>query len=231
MITPSRPIDTLTELVPVPWTEPPCLNPVTDDTTARISQVFVLLAYWCSFITMAIGGLALTGWFLNQPCLQNPISGSSSVSNSGSLALFFLGASLLYSLKFTDNKAQTAAQITAMVPILIGAAALGSYCGLFSVDLDQVLFQSFVNPPAGTTSGIIAPNSALCILGSGLSLLSMGAAPIGKVRVFQHLAFIPLLFSISALIGYTYKLPFFSAPDSFNYMILPTAIAFLVLSL
>ncbi len=232
MITPSRPFDTLTELVPVPWTEPPCLNPVTDNSTARVSQVFVLLAYWCSFITMAVGVLALAGWFLNQPYLQNPLSGSSPVSNTGSLALLFLGAALLYSLRgVSDKRAATAAQITSTVPILIGVFALGSYSGFFNVDLDQVLFHSSVNPVAGANSVLIAPNSALCILASGLSVLFMGAPPLGKVRIFQHLAFIPLLFSISALIGYTYKLPFFSAPDSFNYMILPTAIAFLVLSL
>ncbi len=192
----------------------------------------MLLAYWCSFITMGIGVLALAGWFLNQPYLQNPISGSSPVSNTGSLALLFLGASLLYSLRgISEKRAATAAQITSTVPILIGAFALGSYSGFFNVDLDQVLFHSSVNALAGTNTVLIAPNSALCILASGLSLLFMGAPPLGKVRIFQHLAFIPLLISISALIGYTYKLPFFSATDSFNYMILPTALAFLVLSL
>ncbi len=61
MTTPYRPFDTLTELSPVPWTEPPCLNPVTDDGTARVSEFFILLAYWCSFITMGVGVLALAG--------------------------------------------------------------------------------------------------------------------------------------------------------------------------
>ncbi|MBA3856308.1 MAG: hypothetical protein C0507_05300 [Cyanobacteria bacterium PR.3.49] len=230
MITPHRPFDTLTELSPVPWTEPPCLNPVTDDSTARVSQVFVLLAYWCSFITMAVGVLALAGWFLNQPYLQNPLSGSAPVSNTGSLALLFLGASLLYSLKgLGDKKAATCAQITATVPILIGIAALTSFAGFFNLDFDQVLFRSAVDTSRGSAQ--IAPNVALSILASGLSLLSMGAPPVGRIRIFQHLAFIPLLISISALIGYTYKLPFFAFPDSFNNMQLPTAIAFLVLSL
>lgn len=232
MITPSRPFDTLTELVPVPWTEPPCLNPVTDDNTARVSRVFIVLAYWCSLITMGIGILGLTGWFLNQPYLQNPLSGNFPVSNTGSLSLFFLGASLLYSIRgISDKNATTASQITSLVPILIGLFAIGAYCGFFNIDLDQVLFRSSVQTPGGTNSVPLAPNNAICILVSGLSILFMNARPIGRVRIFQHLAFVPLLFSISALIGYTYKLQYFSAPDSFNYMILPTAIAFLVLSL
>lgn len=230
MTTPYRPFDTLTELSPVPWTEPPCLNPVTDDGTARVSEFFILLAYWCSFITMGVGVLALAGWFLNQPYLQNPISGSAPVSNTGSLALLFLGAALLYSLRGQNDKnAATSAQITAMVPILIGAAALASYAGFFSLDFDRVLFRSSVDTSGGAAQ--IAPNFALCILACGLSILSIGARPIGRIRIFQHLAFIPLLISISALIGYTYKLPFFALPDSFNNMQLPTAIAFLVLSL
>lgn len=232
MITPSRPFDTLTELVPVPWTEPPCLNLVTDDSTARVSHVFVILSYWCAFITMGIGVLALTGWFLNQPYLQNPISGNYPVSHTGSLSLLFLGAALLYSLKgVSDKKAATASQITALVPILIGVFALGSYSGFFTVDLDEVLFHSSLNPQPGSNSVILAPNNAICILTAGLSILLMDAPALGRVRLFQHLAFIPLLFSISALIGYTYKLQYFSAPQSFNYMILPTAVAFLVLSL
>gem|GEM_PF-2014470 len=232
MITPSRPFDTLTELVPVPWTEPPCLNPVTDDGTAKVSQVFIILAYWCSFLTMGIGILALTGWFLNQPYLQNPISGDYPVSNTGSLALLFLGASLLYSIRgISDKKSATASQITSLVPILIGLFALGSYSGFFTVDLDQVLFHSQIDPSSGTNSVLLAPNNAICILAAGLSILFMNAPAFGRIRIFQHLAFIPLLFSISALIGYTYKLQYFSKPDSFNYMILPTAIAFLVLSL
>lgn len=232
MITPSRPFDTLTELVPVPWSEPPNTNPITDDTTARVCRVFVTLAYWCAFITIGIAALALTGWFLDQPYLQNPISGNAPVSNCTSLALLFLGASLLYSIKGGGDKSATlASQITSTVPILIGIAALGAYAGYFKVDLEQVLFHNASYLPEGAQSALVAPNTALCILASGLALLCMEARPLGKIRVFQHLTFIPLLISISALVGYTYKLPFFYAVDSFNYMILPTAIAFMVLSL
>lgn len=205
---------------------------MTDDNTARVGRVFTVLAYWCALTTMGIGILALTGWLLNQPYLQNPITGNLRVSNTGSLSLFFLGAALLYSLKGNyDKSAATASQITSLVPILIGLVALGSYCGFFDVDLDRVLFYSSVHPEEATNSLLLAPNNAICILMSGLSILCMNARPIGRIRIFQHLAFIPLLFSISALIGYTYELQYFSAPDSFNYMTLPMAIAFLVLSL
>ncbi len=174
---------------------------------------------------MGIGVLALTGWFLNQPYLQNPISGNFPVSNTGSLSLLFLGAALLYSLKGqTDRNARTSSQITSLVPILIGLFGLSAASGIISVDLDQVLFRSPI--PA-----LLSPNNAICILVSGLALLLLNASPVGGVRVYQYLAFIPLLLSISALVGYTYKLQYFSAPESVNYMLLPTAIAFLVLSL
>lgn len=237
MNTSSKLIDTITDLVPVnvPWTDSPRLKKVTDEGTTRVSESLIVLSYWCAFITLGVGVTSLVGWILDQPYLRNLISPDLPIANSTSMSLMFLGVSLLYAIRGANEgdsrSAITTSQIATVPPILISLAVIGSYLGWLQADIDQILFRVPMESLDRIAPGVNAPNSAICVLVSAIALLLMEVKFRSKHRPFQYLVGIPLVISLSALVGHAYKLPFLSGEDGHIFMILPTAFAFLVLSI
>jgi PAS domain S-box-containing protein len=105
------------------------------------------------------------------------------------------------------------------------------YVGGPDIRIDQLLFPIGVSGAAGTAPNWMAPNTALCFILSGASLLTLEVETGGGRRPSQIFALAFGVLALLALIGYLYNTHAFYGVTSFIPMAVHTAGSFLLLSL
>ncbi len=198
----------------------------------RISSALRLFSRGVAAGTFLVGCLVLLGWVLDVAVLKGVLPGI--VAMKANAGLGFALAGLALWLPHAERpvwRSLPLTQICALTVALIGLLTLVEYLFGWNLGIDQLLFQDA--PRAGDTSdpGRMAPITALSFLLLGCALLLLKRKGPQGARAIQPLIVAAGLFFLVSLVGYTYSVASFYQITGPTGMALPTALAFLLLSL
>ena len=178
---------------------------------------------------IAIAGLVLLGWQLEAPTLKSVLPNRVAMNPLTALAFVLSGVSLwLQAPAFPDlpqGRMRRVAQAGAGLAALVGAVTLLGYLVGENLGLDQVLFRGEL----GTNR--IAPNTGLnfLLVGAALGLLDWETRR--GVRPAQLVLLVPTCVALTSVLGYVYGVGALYGVALYIPMALPTAAAFLLLSI
>jgi PAS domain S-box-containing protein len=181
---------------------------------------------------MVAGGLTLLGWQFELPALRSMLPGWVAM-NPATAVCFILAGLALWLIARGDRGPgiRYAAELCAVLVACIGAAKLAGLITGHDPGLDEMLFREKLRPGGGLPHNQMAPNTACNFLFVGLALLALRLEAVRKDWWSQVLAMVPLVFSLLALIGYTYGADTFYRVTAYIPMAVNTALAFFALSL
>lgn len=184
-----------------------------------------------AIFSMLVGLVVLMAWKLAVVVVVTAGSSRKGMARSTALALLFSGASLL-ALQDPSSKRRIRRLGTtlAVMAILISSATLLRLLGVLPQFLDE---NSLFGPlPMGNTflSVEMAPNTALCLILAGLSLVFMNVE-VGSWRPGQWCALPTFAISLAACIGYAYDVRALYGIAGYANMAVHTATTLLILSL
>ena len=187
-----------------------------DGSPARAASIFALL----------ISAGALLGWQLDVPRLRAMLSGHVAMNPISALTLM-LAAGSLWCLTgaLRARRAVWWARVAASLVVLAGAVTIAGYVVGHNLGLDQLLFGARLG------DNRIAPNTGLNFLFLGIALLLLDWHSRRGVWPAQLVLLVPITIAATSLLGYVYGVGALYGIARFIPMALPTAIAFLALSL
>jgi signal transduction histidine kinase/CheY-like chemotaxis protein len=173
------------------------------------------------------GGIVLLGWQLDVAALTSILPGR--VAMNPVTALGFTLASVALWLSLPPASAQgpriaRAARAAAALVALIGAVTLVGYAIGANLGLDQLLFRHRLG------SNRIAPNTGVCFLLLGAALGLLDWEPRRRYRPAQVVLLGPTAVALTSVLGYVYGVGELYGVARYIPMSLPTALAFLTLS-
>src|SRR5262245_16672220 len=173
------------------------------------------------------GGIVLLGWQLDVTALTSILPGR--VAMNPVTALGFLLASVALWLSLPPASGQgpgiaRAARPAAALVALIGAVTLVGYAIGANLGLDQLLFRYRLG------ANRIAPNTGLCFLLLGVALGLLDWEPRRRYRPAQVVLLGPTAVALISALGYVYGVGELYGVARYIPMALPTALAFLTLS-
>jgi signal transduction histidine kinase/ActR/RegA family two-component response regulator len=180
-------------------------------------------------ISILVGGLALLGWILGQDALKSIVPGTLTMKANTAICFLLFGLGLLISDLRPDRRGRLVGAVLGAMAGVIAAAVGLQY--VFGVDfgIDHLLF---VEPPGAV--GTVQPGRMSPQAATGFVLLAL-ALPIAHRRGARW--FVVALVAMPLLLGARNiaNLAFDAAPTgslaAFTPMALPTAFAFIALSL
>ena len=178
-----------------------------------------------------VGLLVLAAWRLGIVVLVTAGSDRKGMARSTAVALLLSGASLLAlenaSYRRWVRRLGTGA---ALLTIILGAATLWRMVGALPPYLDEHLL--FKPLPIGNTflSVQMAPNTALCLILVGLSLVFLDVQ-VGHWRLSQWCALLVATISLAACVGYAYDVRGLHGIAGYAHMAVHTAATLLILSI
>ncbi|QRN96429.1 HAMP domain-containing histidine kinase [Archangium violaceum] len=182
-------------------------------------------------IVLLVGLVVFAAWLFDISSLKGLRPGLPTMKANTALC-FMLSGSTLVLLSFSRPSVfrQWAVRVGAGLLILISGPTLAQY--IFGVDLgiDQLLVRDPVLGVELGHPGRMAPNTAICFLLLGVSLLSIEL----KTRVVgwpaQYLAALAGVISLVGFLGYLYGLREFTGISRYAQMAVHTTVCFLLLS-
>ena len=180
-----------------------------------------------SALTLVIGGAALLGWQLDLPYLRAMLPGHVAMNPVTALAFMLAAGSLWCQTAPFGARREVwwAARVAASLVVLVGVVTIAGYVLGGNLGLDQLLFSTRLG------ANRIAPNTGLnfLLLGTALLMLDWQSRP--GVWPAQFVLLVPMTISSTSLLGYGYGVGSLYGIARYIPMALPTAIAFLALSL
>lgn len=191
---------------------------------------FVIAASLSRYAALALvtgGSLVLLGWSLNHQPLKALLPTGVSMNPVTALSFILLGTAL-WLMKGPGSPLMTQrlpAAISGSVAA-IGCVRLGSYLGIWSFDIDQILFRGSVL----AESNVMAPNTALGFMQLGLPMMMLARGARVPSGFYVIPALTVMLLALFALIGYSYQNALLFQMESYIPMAINTALLFLVLT-
>lgn len=175
---------------------------------------------------VVLGMVVLAGWQLDIPMLRSVLPGwTAMVVNTASM-LAVLGVGLWCATLGESQVGSLVRRLCAALALLVGGLTLVEYAMQVDLAIDLLLpFEHQRNQPV-LFPGRMAPATALCILLSGLSLLSLK----GRTLLPQSLVFSTLFISLIAVIGYMFDVSALYTVGIYSSMAIHTAIALILLN-
>ena len=139
----------------------------------------------------------------------------------------FVRQALLLQEGARTHRKTLAAFVAASIVAAIGALTLVQYVSGWSLGIDQALFSEDVAAVATSHPGRMAPNTALCFLLIGISLLLVDVETKRGFRPAEAMWLAVGCIGFMALTGYLYRVPALHGPvGNLTHMALHTALAF-----
>ncbi|WP_437299799.1 PAS domain-containing sensor histidine kinase [Sorangium sp. So ce426] len=189
----------------------------------------VAVAATCSF---ALGCVALLGWWIGSTALISIADGLPSMVPNTAAALVLAGVSL-WALGARDGPAaiRRLGRVCAAVVLAFGVVVLAQYVFAWDLGFDRLLLSGRVDFP-GAFPGRSSPNTALCCILIGLSLLSLPVKTRRACLLLEWSALLAAAFAATALTGYVFGVGYFYGLPPllpFTGMALHTALALVAL--
>ncbi len=179
-----------------------------------------------SVLALLISAGALLGWQLDVPRLRAMLAGHVAMNPTTALT-FMLAAGSLWTLTgaFGARRAVRWARVAASLVALVGVVTIAGYLVGHNLGLDQLLWSARLG------DNRIAPNTGINFLFLGMALLLLDWQTRRGAWPAQLVLLVPITISATSLLGYVYRVGALYGIARFIPMALPTAIAFLALSL
>jgi signal transduction histidine kinase/CheY-like chemotaxis protein len=163
--------------------------------TSRASQC----AFGCGLVAVSASCLVLVGWALDIVWLKSIVPGFVAMNPATAICFMLGGLSLVLLRANVPSKSHgRLAKAAALVMAIVGCLRLTADLFYLEIHVDQLLF-------AGTLGeNRMAPNTALCFIFSGLSLLVLDLVPRRAVWPAQIFALMVVTISLVSLVGYAY---------------------------
>jgi len=173
-----------------------------------------------------VGVVVLCGWAADIVWLKSVVPGFIAMNPLSAICFSAVGISLLI---LRDRAASGTrlffARSAALAIAFIGGLRLGAYIWDFNFDVDRLLFMGSLG------DNRMAPNTAICFLLSGLTLVLLDVVTWRGPRPAQMLALIVATIALMSLVGYGYGADSLYQIGSYIPMALHTATLFLILSI
>ncbi|WP_437592984.1 PAS domain S-box protein [Sorangium sp. So ce1000] len=181
---------------------------------------------------VALGCVTLLGWWTRATPLVSITDDLPSMVPNTAVALI-LAAGALWALGVRERSApvRRLGQACAAVVVVFGLAVLAEYVFAWDSGLDRLLLADRVRFPS-RFPGRLSPNTALCCILIGLSLLALPVKTRRARLLSEWSALLAAGLALTALTGYVFGVGYFyGLPPLFPFtgMALHTAIAFLAL--
>ena len=192
----------------------------------RLSRAF-------SIIAIIIAGVVLLGGYaLGISGLRNLAPGLPKMMPNTALGLLLSAVSLfLYTTSPEKHRLFSSGwiqRLLAAAAALLGAATIVEYLLGINLGIDELLFRDLV--PGATYPGRPSPQTSLCFILSGISLMLLGDKRLRVLLLSQLLGVIVGFTAIVAIVGYVYSaLPFYGL-TTYTGMAIHTAVSFLAIS-
>ncbi|HET9488814.1 MAG TPA: response regulator [Methylomirabilota bacterium] len=179
-----------------------------------------------SILATLVAGVALLGWQLDAPALRAWLAGSVAMNPLTALTFMLAAGSLWLRTGSAGERVavRRVARALASLVVLVGALTLAGYLIGGNPGLDQVLFHDRL------VGNRMAPNTGLNFLLLGAALLVLDWQPRAGFWPAQLTLLAPIVISLTSVVGYVYGVGSLYSVANFIPMALPTAIAFLGLS-
>ncbi len=187
---------------------------------------------WCrfsGFLSIGVGGLALSGWQFDLASLRSVLPGFVAMKANTALGLVFAGTALVLLRPAQSAGLRNLSRSLALVTMALGLATLAEYVWGLDLGLDQLLYQEPIGAIGTLAPGRMAPASALNFVFIGTSLLLAGTTK--YVPTSQRLAIIAGLVGLLPLISYAYGAKSLYGIGTLAVLAIHTSLAFVVLSL
>jgi PAS domain S-box-containing protein len=197
-----------------------------DDRFLRRAKAF---SRGAAVFVMAVGVSVLAGWVFDVSRLKAPYGGIAMKANTA-LSLFLAGGSLLLlNLKRESKALRISGQVCAVIVAVIGLLTLSEHIVGWDLHIDQLLFKEAPGALDTTSPGRMGPPASTCFMLAGTALLLLYRNR--YIRVAQSLSILTGLWALLAIVGYAYNAHAFYNIAGITGIALPTAIAFMTLSL
>ncbi len=179
-----------------------------------------------SVLAWLISAGALLGWQLDVPRLRALLAGHVAMNPTTALT-FMLAAGSLWGLTGASGARRAGgwARVAAGLVALVGAVTIAGYVVGENLGLDQLLWSARLG------DNRIAPNTGVNFLFLGIALALLDRQGRRGAWPAQLVLLVPITISTTSLLGYVYRVGELYGIARFIPMALPTAIAFLALSL
>jgi len=182
-------------------------------------------------VAVALGSLALLGWYLDSNVLKSVLTGRVAMNPTTAVGLILAGIALLILHRSQQGgRISLVGSLCSAAVLLIGSLKLIEYFVDWHSGIDRILFAERLDTQGGPMPNRMAPNTALTFVLVGLALGSMSIGAMFRRSLFKHLALPPLTISMLAVTGYAYGMRPFYGVASHIPMALNTSVAFLALS-
>ena len=179
-----------------------------------------------------IGAVSLLGWVLDVDILKSVVLGQATMKANTAVCFIVSGASLWISCKPSYGRvAHRLAKVSASIVAVAGLMSLSQY--VFGVDLgiDQLLFQDTGGAVDLLYPGRMAANTATALMLVGLGLLLLDVSLGGRLWPSPVLAGVTGSLSLLVLTAYASGIISLFEVSEYAQMAMPTALAFLLVSL
>jgi signal transduction histidine kinase/CheY-like chemotaxis protein len=206
-----------------------CTELMTTTVNPRRIAAFAFLSQALGACVLVIGGLVLLGWQLDMPTLESVLPGRVAMNPLTALALILAAGSLWLQAEVRPSaeggRRQWIAQAAARLVLVIGLVTLAGYLAGQNLGLDQILFHDRLG------ANRIAPNTGLNLLLVGIALIFLDWEPRPNLRPAQVFVLVPATVALTSVLGYAYGIGALYGLARYIPMALPTAVAFLLLSI
>jgi len=172
----------------------------------------------------------MIGWATGDEFLKHLGSTKSAMNPTTASTFLLLGLTLFLPWRGKAGGLNRVRIGAGVVIVTIGAIKLGGLIAGADIGIDRVLFASALEAQAAVSRSALAPNTALCFMFMGGSLILLAAGGRRKLALAQLFAFAASVIAITAIIGYGYGALRLYSLNANAAMAQPTALCFLLTS-
>jgi len=190
-----------------------------------------------SLAVIALAGLVLAGWVLHNLTLICVVPGYAPMKPNTALG-FLLGGVSLWLLRVVPDQAgkgkpghRVAAQVCAVLAMVIGALALVEHITNLDLGIDQLFFRDTITAPHTTPPGRMSIATATGIFTFGWSLIFLGWEARFGWRISQAFALAVIFIGMIGGIGYVYGARSLYALYAYTTMAMHTSLLFQVIGI
>ncbi len=182
-----------------------------------------------SIVIVIIGIIILIGWAFNIPLFKSPGPDFPTIKSNVALCLILIGASLwLQQTKRINVRNRRAAQILAIIVLIIGLLTIIEHLFNLNFGLDQILFIEPYGAPSTFSPNRIPFITAVNIIITSSALLILDKK-VHKHVPAQYLMILEGILSLMVLLGYLYNAPEFYQVYYYNASSIYGGIIFMII--
>ncbi|MDR3628608.1 MAG: PAS domain S-box protein [Ignavibacteriaceae bacterium] len=211
-------------------------NRKTTPTNQKDKKLFRNYPFISAIISILIGSIVMTGWFLNNNYLKSILPGYASMKVNTALLFIIAGLSLLfYCLDKRDVKGKTVlfycSQASAYIVIIVSVMEISQYLFGWNLHIDQIFINDIQTYHTLVPSGRMALITALNFFLMGISLAVLWDGGTFRSILSQSAVILLMLFSSIALAGFIYNAQAMYNFLPYSAIALHTTLLFIILSL